>query len=242
MKTTNDDAVRTLCRRLLLTDFVTELRAAVHNSADGKRLTVDPVLLRAHLARLLREIGCIDEARAEGEAVLAALKTYPLAPNQTLADNPAALEIRAAAVEATGDDRKASAIYARRVELQLKMNGDFDPQHDRLASRLVGGPCLCPVPVANSEAASTIAELEKYLGNPSAANAERRAPSGRLAFSWHSSSMVRASPSSPNLTGRRSRPSPSWTQPPPPATPASNDPASQEPDFSGQRDCPGRVK
>ena len=29
---------RTLCRRLLLTDFVTELRAAIHNAADGKRL------------------------------------------------------------------------------------------------------------------------------------------------------------------------------------------------------------
>ena len=67
-----------------------------------------------------------DEARAEGEAVLAALKTYPLAPNQTLADSPVALEIRAAAVEATGDDRKASAIYARRVELQLKTMGVVD--------------------------------------------------------------------------------------------------------------------
>ena len=57
LKTTTNNEVRTLCRRLLLTDFVTELRAAVHNSADGKRLTIDPVLLRAHLARLLREIG-----------------------------------------------------------------------------------------------------------------------------------------------------------------------------------------
>ena len=126
MKTTKNEEVRTLCRRLLLTDFVTELRAAVHNSADGKRLTIDPVLLRAHLSRLLREMGSHDEARAEGEAVLAALKKYPVAPNQKLADSPAALEIRAAAVEATGDDRKASAIYARRVELQLKAIGVVD--------------------------------------------------------------------------------------------------------------------
>ena len=44
MKTTTDDDVRTLCRRLLLTDFVTELRAAVHNAADGKRLSADPVI------------------------------------------------------------------------------------------------------------------------------------------------------------------------------------------------------
>ena len=67
--------MRTLCRRLLLTDFVTELRAAVHNAADGKTAHGDPVLLRAHLARLLRDIGCNDEARSEGEAVLAAFKT-----------------------------------------------------------------------------------------------------------------------------------------------------------------------
>ena len=55
--------MRTLCRRLLLTELVTELRAAVHNAADGKRLTIDPVLLRAQLARLLREIGLSAEAR-----------------------------------------------------------------------------------------------------------------------------------------------------------------------------------
>ena len=34
-KTTNDANVRVLCRRLLLTDFVTELRAAIHNASDG---------------------------------------------------------------------------------------------------------------------------------------------------------------------------------------------------------------
>ena len=43
-KTTTDENVRILCRRLLLTDFVTDLRAAVHNAADGKRLNVDPAL------------------------------------------------------------------------------------------------------------------------------------------------------------------------------------------------------
>lgn len=68
-KTTTDENVRILCRRLLLTDFVTDLRAAVHNAADGKRLNVDPALLRGHLNRLLRELGLDHEAKANGNAV-----------------------------------------------------------------------------------------------------------------------------------------------------------------------------
>jgi hypothetical protein len=169
LKTTNDDAVRGLCRRLLLSELVTDLRAAVHNSADGKKLTVDPVLLRAHLARLLREIGSDDEARAEGEAVLATLKTYPRALNQPLAESPAALEIRAAAVEATGDDRKASAIYARRVELQLNTIGVVDGNliawlRDWWVGRAYAR-CLLRTPMAGE----TIAGLEKYLVQPSSA-------------------------------------------------------------------------
>jgi hypothetical protein len=66
--TTTDGNVRLLCRRLLLTDFVTELRAAVHNAADGKRLNVDPRLLRAHLSQLLHELGLQPEASAETTA------------------------------------------------------------------------------------------------------------------------------------------------------------------------------
>jgi hypothetical protein len=168
MKTTKNDELRTLCRRLLLTDFVTELRAAVHNSADGKRLTVDPVLLRAHLARLLREIGSHDEARAEGEAVLAALKTYPLAPNQTLADSPAALEIRAAAVESIGDDRKAAAIYARCVELQVNLTArNFRPNTiAALRDWWIGkayARCLLRTPGASIR----IAEAQEHLRRPS---------------------------------------------------------------------------
>ena len=67
--TTRDDGVRTLCRRLLLTGFVTDLRAAIHNAADGKRLDADPLELRAHLARLYREMGMTEEARAEATVV-----------------------------------------------------------------------------------------------------------------------------------------------------------------------------
>ncbi len=120
VKITKDDRVRTLCRRLLLADLVTELRAAVCSAADGKRLNTDPVLLRAQLARLLREVGLNAEARSEGEAVLAGLKVHPTDMNRPQAASPLALEIRAAALEAIGDDEMASRIYARRVELQVQ--------------------------------------------------------------------------------------------------------------------------
>ena len=36
-KTTKDENVKALCRRLLLTDFVTDLRAAIHNAATESR-------------------------------------------------------------------------------------------------------------------------------------------------------------------------------------------------------------
>jgi hypothetical protein len=169
MKTTTDVAVRTVCRRLLLTDFLTELRAAVHNAADGSRLTTDPLILRAHLARLLREVGSDTEACDLGTGILADLKRYPLAPNQALADNPAALEIRAAAIEAMGDDRKAAADYARRIEFQIRTcKGGLDPgMIPGLRDWWVGrayGQCLR----RSSQTASTIAALEKHLsGHPS---------------------------------------------------------------------------
>jgi hypothetical protein len=128
LKTTKEDGVRTLCRRLLMSDLVTELRAALHNAADGKRLNTDPVLLRAQLARLLREIGLGTEARAEGDAVLAALKVHSADQNPPQAASLLALEIRAAALEAIGDDQTAARIYARRVELQARsMIGDINP-------------------------------------------------------------------------------------------------------------------
>jgi hypothetical protein len=174
MKTTTDDAVRTVCRRLLLTDFLTELRAAVHNAADGSRLTTDPLILRAHLARLLREVGSDTEACDLGTAILADLKRYPLAPNQALADNPAALEIRAAAIEAMGDDRKAAAVYARRIELQVRScKGGLEPGTiPGLRDWWVGrayGQCVR----RSSQTASTTAALEKHLSGHSANSTDR---------------------------------------------------------------------
>jgi hypothetical protein len=128
-RTTHDDKVQRLCLRLLKTEFVTDLRAAVHNAADGKRLTIDPLLLRAHLARLLREIGLEQEARAEGVAILGELEGTDSATRANNALPPQRKEARAAALEATGIDRAAAAVYADCVgQFVSTMQGDFNPE------------------------------------------------------------------------------------------------------------------
>jgi hypothetical protein len=116
-RTTSDDQVKALCRRLLLTDFVTDLRAALHNAGDGKTISPEPLFLRAQLARLLRQVGQDAEARSEAKAVLKGLETYPLPPGQKIEASTAATEIKAAALEASGDDRQAAETYALRVQL-----------------------------------------------------------------------------------------------------------------------------
>jgi hypothetical protein len=119
-KTTNDEQVKSLCRRLLLTDFVTDLRAALHNANDGKPLNADPMYLRAHHARLLRQLGQDSEARSEATAALKALATYQLPPGQKIDDSPYATEIKAVVLEAMGDDRQAIEAYTRRVVLLVQ--------------------------------------------------------------------------------------------------------------------------
>ena len=128
-RTTNDANVRVLCRRLLLTDFITELRAAIHSARDGTLLGIDPMLLRAQLARLLRDIGLDKEARSEGAAILNELERIGKSPvagpaNQSLIQQ--LRDIRAAALEASGIDRSAAVVYADCIENQLKSCGRFD--------------------------------------------------------------------------------------------------------------------
>jgi hypothetical protein len=123
-ETTNDDAVRTLCRRLLLTDFVTELRCAIHNAADGTLLQDDPLAVRAQLGRLLREIGQPEEARLEGVALWTAIRNRRIPVNQMQGDDPATLELKGAAYEAIGDDRRAAAIYARAIHARIASLAD----------------------------------------------------------------------------------------------------------------------
>jgi tetratricopeptide (TPR) repeat protein len=113
--TTGDDGVRALGRRLLLTDFVTELRTALQSvSAAGVPLREEPAHVRAQLAVLLRESGLDAEARAEGKRALEELARLPEPPP----DQDAArhwLRARARALEATGDGRAAADAYGRLV-------------------------------------------------------------------------------------------------------------------------------
>jgi hypothetical protein len=126
-KTTKDERIKSLCGRLLLTDFVTDLRAAIHNAADGKPTNVDPRLLRAHLARLLRQAGQNAEALSEAKAALKALTTDPLPPGQKIDDSPFAAEIKGAAFEAMGDDLRAAEVYAHRIDLHARsINGEIN--------------------------------------------------------------------------------------------------------------------
>src|SRR5262249_8384713 len=66
-------------------------------------------------------------ARSDGEKALKALATYPLPRGQTMEDCQAVAEIRAAALEAIGDDTRAAEAYAHRIELQARrLNGDLN--------------------------------------------------------------------------------------------------------------------
>jgi hypothetical protein len=110
MNSTSDERVRQLCRRLLLTDFVADIRTSLNDAADGSRLVQEPVYARAQLASVLREIGLNDEARQEGERALAALRQMPL---PTMSDHTSRNTFRALARanEAAGHDVAALEWY-----------------------------------------------------------------------------------------------------------------------------------
>ncbi|HEV3122489.1 MAG TPA: hypothetical protein VGY53_11330, partial [Isosphaeraceae bacterium] len=120
--TTRDENVRDLCRRLLLADFVTDLRSAVRSPVATQPIppamvfNEEPVYIRARLAELLREVGQSKEAKVEGAAALAQLKTRtPVPPNNCEARHD--LKAMALALEGTGDDRGAAEQYGRLVDL-----------------------------------------------------------------------------------------------------------------------------
>ena len=114
LQTTADEQVRTLCRRLLMTDFVADLRASL-NDRDGRRLVQDQPYARAQLASLLRDIGLTDEAREEGELALEALKGLrPPAMSDHNSRNT--LRALARANEGAGRDREALKWYSDLVE------------------------------------------------------------------------------------------------------------------------------
>jgi len=114
VRTTADDHVRSIGNRLLLTDFVTELRTAITNAANGEPIRTDPLFVRAQLASLLREIGLDAEAKAEGEAVFTQLlargRPTPESPDSR---NP--IRALARAAEGAGNDREALRWYGQFV-------------------------------------------------------------------------------------------------------------------------------
>lgn len=115
LQTTTDEQVRTLSKRLLLTDFVTELRTALTDAQTGEKVNTQPVYLRAQLASLLREVGLQDEAKQEGEAALKQLSTLP---QPTMHDHLSRHTFRALARahEGAGHDADALSWYGKFVE------------------------------------------------------------------------------------------------------------------------------
>ena len=115
LRTSTDARVRALCRQLLLTDFVTELRTALTDAETGERVRTDPVYVRAQLASLLREVGLTTEAKREGAAALARLRQMspPRMSDHASRDLFRAL---ARASEGAGDDAAALKWYGAFVE------------------------------------------------------------------------------------------------------------------------------
>ena len=100
-KTTNDAQVKVLCRRLLLTDFVTDSAPAIHNAGDGQAsMPTRPASCPARAAAPPDRTSRLGPRR--GHSALEALKTYPSPPNQRSMTRSPATEIKAAALEATG--------------------------------------------------------------------------------------------------------------------------------------------
>ncbi|HZW30837.1 MAG TPA: hypothetical protein VFF52_09035 [Isosphaeraceae bacterium] len=163
-RTTRDDQVRTLCRRLLLTEFVTELRATIHHAGDGKRLNTEVIQLRAHLARVLREIGLAAEARAESVALWQELRKSPEPPGRSEAGDPGALELRGAYLEAIGDDGRAAETYARRVESYVRsVKPGVSPDALAWTRDWWVGRAYAQCLVRAGKADATIAQLEETL-------------------------------------------------------------------------------
>lgn len=123
LRTTRDERVEQLCKRLLLTGFVTELRTAVNDSATGERVREEPAFVRAQLAGLLREIGMEKEAKAEAEIAYRALQQLP---QPRLDQESARHSLRAygRVMEGMGDDTGA-----------VKWYGDFIRFGSQVATR-----------------------------------------------------------------------------------------------------------
>jgi hypothetical protein len=116
MTTTSDAQVQQLCKKLLTAEFVTELKSAIKHAESGTgRLQDDPLHARAQFAYLLREIGQVEEAKAEGKTVLERLANAQ-APAFTDADFRGYARAYAKAMEAIGDEKGSQEWYDKFVQ------------------------------------------------------------------------------------------------------------------------------
>jgi hypothetical protein len=115
LQTSTDEQVRALCRRLLLTDFVTDLRTSLTNAADGRVMREDPAFVRAQLANVLRDMGLEHQAKKEAALALEALARMP-APKMTDHGSRNSFRALARAHEAAGNDAEALKWYGDFVE------------------------------------------------------------------------------------------------------------------------------
>jgi hypothetical protein len=122
LRTSADERVRTLSRRLLLSDFVTELRSALTDAQTGERVNTDPVYLRAQLASLLRDVGLTAEAKQHAESALGELAQ--MRP-PTMQDHWSRHTFRALAWahEGAGHDAEALGWYRKFVEFGSQVAG-----------------------------------------------------------------------------------------------------------------------
>ena len=115
VRTTTDETVRALASRLLLTDFVTELRAALTDATTGERVSTEPVYIQAQLASLLREVGLTGEAKQEGDKALATL-TGMKQPTMHAHESRHMFRALARAHEGAGHDAEALEWYGKFVQ------------------------------------------------------------------------------------------------------------------------------
>jgi hypothetical protein len=158
LSTTQDDEARVLCQRLLLTDFVTELRAAVHSATDGSRVREDPLYVRAKLASLLRNVGQADDARSEAKVVLTALAAQK-EPPMSYHGARHYLRAKARALDGSGDDAAAAQAYAKFI---------------RYGSQVGSTPAACTGCHKGNDAPRDMAWYREWWAGKSFANAVSR--------------------------------------------------------------------
>lgn len=180
LASSKDEAVRTLCRRLLLAGYVTDLRGAVRSPVATKpappafMANEEPAYVRARLAGLLRDVGLADEAKAEGRAALAALGARTPRPIPSCEDRND-LKARALAQGASGDEIGEARRFGELVDLGAlaARSQDCRKCHQQAGAAIAGGlrdwwagEAFAKAAKRSGSLKATIAEAEGQTANP----------------------------------------------------------------------------